>query len=541
MFHKQCLNEKSLMSKTTVFKAFIMLVLFHTSATWSAQTVGLLQYHPESASGYVLFSKQGTTYLIDQGGMQVHSWVTGNKSPHPGYLQENGDLVSFHKGVKRFNWEGELLWSYINQDAHHDIAVLPNGHVLMLVRTHKSRTEAIQAGRNPDLLVADLSPLSIIEVNPQGEVVWDWHVWDHLIQEFDPGKDNFGVVKAHPELIDINHVFRKKDNWLHTNSIAYHEQLDQIMISPRFFNEIWIIDHSTSRAESASHAGGQGGRGGDLLYRWGNPIAYQMGTAADQQLFGSHNSHWIEAGHPGAGDVLLFNNGGVIYGRDGNYSSIDQLTLPLNGFKYEHQLGSAYLPKTVNWSHTASPKEAFFAAHVSGVQRLKNGNTFYTDGVKGRMVELNQQGQEIWVYQNPVTKTGSLRQGVSPPKVQGINLFKAIKYSSNHAAFVNRSLQPVGAIERYEHVTQLRVKGPFPSAIAYPLKNEIDVGVGQLIPITANAGLQQTFLRWEVVKGQATISTQDQPHATVQIQQGPVTIQAVYADLGINEVRSSSQ
>ena len=74
---------------------------------------------------------------------------------------------------------------------------------------------------------------------------------------------------------------------MHTNSIDYNEEFDQILISVCNFNEIWVIDHSTTTAEAAGHTGGNSGKGGDLLYRWGNPAAYRAGTTSDQKLFKS--------------------------------------------------------------------------------------------------------------------------------------------------------------------------------------------------------------------------------------------------------------
>src|SRR5262249_52369420 len=109
-------------------------------------------------------------------------------------------------------------------------------------------------------------------------------------------------------------------DWTHANPVSYNAKLDQVMVSPRGFSEFWIIDHSTSKAEAAGHKGGRHGKGGDLLYRWGNPEAYRAGTAADRRLFSQHDPHWIPEGLQGAGHVLVFNNGG---GRpDGNYSSV---------------------------------------------------------------------------------------------------------------------------------------------------------------------------------------------------------------------------
>ena len=85
--------------------------------------------------------------------------------------------------------------------------------------------------------------------------------------------------------MDINYLGNQPTgvaDWMHANAVDYNEDLDQIMISAREFNEVWIIDHSTSTAEAASHSGGMYGKGGDLLYRWGNPEAYGRGDSTDR-------------------------------------------------------------------------------------------------------------------------------------------------------------------------------------------------------------------------------------------------------------------
>ena len=51
-------------------------------------------------------------------------------------------------------------------------------------------------------------PDSLVEIKPTGkttgELVWEWHLWDHLVQDFDKTKLNFGDVAQHPELVNIN-------------------------------------------------------------------------------------------------------------------------------------------------------------------------------------------------------------------------------------------------------------------------------------------------------------------------------------------------
>src|SRR6185436_1252973 len=194
---------------------------------------------------------------------------------------------------------------------HHDFIRLPNGNVILVVKERKTPAEAIAAGRMPSSVqTGDLQPDALIEIKPTGkttgEVVWEWHLWDHLIQDLDTQKANYGEVAAHPERMDLNFTVTAGGrgggaDWAHANAVAYNPDLDQLMLSLRSFSEVFIIDHTTTMREAAGSTGGKGGRGGDFLYRWGNPRAYRRGTADDQRSYGQHNVQWIAKGLPGAG------------------------------------------------------------------------------------------------------------------------------------------------------------------------------------------------------------------------------------------------
>src|SRR5262249_49350584 len=116
--------------------------------------------------------------------------------------------------VQEMTWDGEVVWDYPllsdKQLSHHDVCKLPNGNVLMVVWEKKNKDEATAAGRKKDLVSTFVLPDSVLEVKPTGkttgEVVWEWHLWDHLVQDHDPAKANYGDVAAHPELVDVNYV-----------------------------------------------------------------------------------------------------------------------------------------------------------------------------------------------------------------------------------------------------------------------------------------------------------------------------------------------
>jgi hypothetical protein len=176
--------------------------------------------------------------------------------------------------------------------------------------------------------------------------------------------------------------------------------LDQIALSPLCLSEVWIIDHSTTKAEAAGHSGGQSGRGGDLLYRWGNPQAYRAGIAADRQLYAQHNVQWIAPGLAGAGDLLIFNN---LAGtpEDLQYSTVLEIATPVNAQGTYDLTGPAYGPAAPVWMYQADPPTSFFGLNMSGAQRLPGGNTLISVGPLGKLFEVTAAGETVWEYQNP--------------------------------------------------------------------------------------------------------------------------------------------
>ena len=196
---------------------------------------------------------------------------------------------------------------------------------------------------------------------------------------------NFLLGRAHER------VGTGRTDWIHADSIDYHPGLDQIVISARNFSELWIVDHSTTTEEAAGHAGGDGGRGGDLLYRWGNPRAHRAGTAADQQLFWPHTVHWIGPGLPGAGNLLMFNNGLEYDGHRRGWSSVVEIAPPAEGRGYRP--GE---PAEPVWTYEADPPSVFYSKRLSGAQRLPNGNTLIASGFDGAIFEVTPDGDTVW-------------------------------------------------------------------------------------------------------------------------------------------------
>ena len=446
------------------------------------QTVGLFLKKNTAFNGYTLFAplRSGTTYLIDIDGRLVQSWSSDFTPGSSVYLLENGNLLrtatennqAFTAGgeggrIQEFSWDGTLVWNFIYSNdrhtQHHDIEKLPNGNVLVIAWELKTAVEAVASGRNPTLLIEnELWPDHVVEIEPtglnDGNIVWEWHFWDHLVQDFDSTKANYGVVADHPELFDINFVTNKgpnrdKADINHINAIDYNAELDQILISGHAASEIYIIDHSTSTEEAAGHTGGFYGKGGDLLYRWGNPAAYRAGNSENQKLYRQHDSYWINNNSPGSGNIMVFNNGRNR--PDGSYSSIDVINPPVDSSgNYLIIPGSSYGPTEPEWTYTAPTRIDFYSQNQSGAQRLPNGNTLICSGANGRFFEVTPDREIVWEYINPVTENGPLYQG--DPVALGINndkflnpVFRAYRYSADFPGLAGKDLTPGDPVELY--------------------------------------------------------------------------------------------
>ncbi|MCB9915244.1 MAG: aryl-sulfate sulfotransferase [Planctomycetes bacterium] len=379
-----------------------------------------------AAPGVTLLSpfSQTDTVLLDRAGAVVHSWPS-DASTYAAYLTPDGLLLrssviaTGHLSaaatgrIELVAWDGTPTWQHVywvpdQYCAHHDVEWLPNGNVLVIAWTWKTRQQAIDAGRDPAYLDANPSvpflPDHLVELQPQpgggATVVWAWHVWDHLVQDFDPTKPNYGVVADHPERLDVNFPPSVPFNdWNHLNTVDYDAELDQVLVTSRHWNEVWVIDHATTTAEAASSAGGAHGRGGDLLYRWGNPQAYGRGSAADQQLFGPHDAQWIPAGRPGAGHLLVFDNG--LNRPAGAYSTVDELAPPLTPLgDYALAPGAAWGPTSTTWEYAAPNPTDFYSPSVSGCERLADGHTLVYSGDQGWLFEVDAAGALVWQHVN---------------------------------------------------------------------------------------------------------------------------------------------
>jgi len=388
-------------------------------------------------AGYTLWSPNGgnSSYLLDMDNAVVHTWIHARPGGYSAYLLEDGSVLrpalsnnsSLNGGgaagiVERRAADGTLAWEYWYSSnlvrSHHDIEPLPNGNVLLIAWERKLAAEAVAAGLDHSI---EIWPDHIVEVEPTGattgNIVWTWRFWDHLIQDHDPTKANYGIVADHPELMDINvGNGMLGGDWTHINAVSYSPELDQIVISSHNLDEFYVIDHSTTTAEAAGHTGGNAGRGGDILYRWGNPANYR---ASGPHYFNVvHCSTWIPADCPGAGNILAFNN------REGTNSSIVAEIVPPHDGTYTYALtpGAAYGPAAPTWTYSAA---GFYSNHLGGCQRLPNGNTLIAESTSAYLFEVSSAGAVQWSFATSGEIARSLRYGVGYPGLGPLGIVAA--------------------------------------------------------------------------------------------------------------------
>ena len=432
---------------------------------------GLMHCNNETQAGYTIFSATAdeNIYMIDERGELRHQWV----STHPngsGYgldvgvngsilhvvndlPLEDGPLLMDAGGaathIEILDANSNLMWQ-ITEYAHyyrlhHDATFLPNGNVLAIAWEYIDETTARSMGRQESLLTSDgLWPDVVIEYAPTesggAEIVWMWRASDHLVQDQDQMLPTFGYPNEHPEKIDINAVgpnARADDaDWMHCNSIDYDEVHKHILLSCRHTEELYIINHNLTWEQS-------NGSSGDLLYRWGNPLNYGLGSSADHYTVVQHDAHFIPAGYPYAGSISYFSND--VSGP----SSIGIIT--------PKRMGNSFVLNSTTGMHEPGRPTVEFTLpsgwgprFQSGATLMPNGQFMVSHSLRGKLGQIGNDSQIDWEYNLPLNPGGQIAsrtQRTFPPVY-----FKAEWLEVGDLRLQNLALPRLGVIESYEDV-----------------------------------------------------------------------------------------
>lgn len=424
----------------------------------TGNTVGLLYSEPQNVSeGVLLYAPlhSKNVFLIDNCGSLINQWKFDTHSNYSGAtLLEDGSIIKLVLSekdgagirkdacIEKRNWDNTLLWKFCGDERfaalHSDFYVLPNGNVLSLLKDRHSIVEAINAGAQPQNIIGNSFNLeSVIEIKPTGistgDIVWEWHLWDHLIQDFDHTKNNYSNIIEEPRRLDINVI----ESNVHFNSIDYNEQLDQILLSNWTDHEIYIIDHSTSIVDAANSYGGKYGYGGDFLFRWGNDRNFNVGK---QALFGQHNPTWIPSNYGRFGGMIsIFNNEYGYYTDREPRSAVVILNIDPDGDGvYDFLEKNTFKPISYEYLWTGKIFDNWMLSRImSGVEVQPNGNLLICEATKGRFTEIDSEGNVVWIYKSPdegtendlTTSRGIIEQGVAANP----QIYKIKKYPIDYA------------------------------------------------------------------------------------------------------------
>jgi len=444
-------------------------------------------------NGYTLFRPFAGpfTYLIDMQGNVVNTWTQGLTNP---CLLENGNL--FGKG-RELDWNGNVVWEFgdrrDNYNYHHDQVRTFNPKLkayttMFISRKTLTHDECIAAGCDPSLSsnYEGSQMDGIVEVDMNGNIIWEWNFFDHVVQDVDPAKKNYvgkgKTIADYPGKLNLNWGAPVKRDWLHCNSMDYNKDLDQCVINS-VDGEFYVIDHGNTfipgdpKGSIALAAGPKG----DFLYRFGDPARYNQGekpyikkswrsiSTGHKQIGGSHDIQWIRPGLPGAGHFLLMNNKCFVYEEtmqsqilevnpflDANGNDTGNYINPPDAGYHDSNFDSRskktlrqQRSNQIAWMFESKSNQSFFTQVGSGAQRLPNGNTLICSGVWGHLFEVTTEGEVVWEYINPVTIDGVMKRlGDAPPQYNF--LFRAYRYGPDHPALKGKDLKPKAKVTDYE-------------------------------------------------------------------------------------------
>lgn len=490
---------------------------------------GLIHYDKaKSYGGYNLFTplrpgpapdfKHHATYLIDMEGNIVKSWPLpkyGYTIEKHAHFLDNGNLLrrignsTWEDGwderwpgtnpassptdpgrIQELDWDGNVVYEIAEKRRgythHHDFVKIWNRKlqaytILSVASKNITHEQAIARGADPKKRDDYTSfPDGVVEFDLRGNVIWEWNIFDHLVQDLDPQKANYGAVKDHPGRLDVNFGRGRSGNWIHMNSLDYNETLGQIVVNNSVDSEFYVIDHQGTfvPGDATASIAMAAGKAGDFVFRWGNPSVSDSGAGqsyseaggasdGDQQVFFSHDIQWIRPAAysggpslPGAGNFLIFDNGtrhltGVAYSA---LLEINPYSGPMEKGVYVPQEKAGYrnvraytgnrrTSNQVVWLYASKDPASFWSRHISGLTRLPNGNTLATAATWGQVIELTPDNEVVWEFKLPITTERGPVKVLHDGEVA--QTFVTYRYGTDHPALRGKDLTPKG------HITDL--------------------------------------------------------------------------------------
>ena len=401
---------------------------------------GTTIYNPEKAyNGYTLMPiKEVGAVLIDMNGKVVKVWkdLQGfpNKLLPGGYvmgslgIRDSAFSYQDQTDLSQIDWDGNVVWKFDHKEyiedegqtprwmarQHHDYQREGNpvGYYVpgMECKTDSGNTlilchETIHNKRISDKQLLDDV---IIEVDWDGNIVWEWHAQKHFAE--------YGFSEAAKNVMFRNpnqHFTQNGElgDYMHINSMSelgpnkWYDAGDE-RFNPK--NIIWDAREANIMAIISKETG-------KVVWQIGPDFTVSQELRAIGQIIGQHHCHMIPKGLPGEGNILLFDNGGWA-----GYGFPDRTSK--DGTKVDKRDHSRVLeinPVTLElvWSYVGSDEKTgmmplvqntgFYSQLISAAQRLPNGNTLITEGCFCRLFEVTPEKEIVWEYRAPFEDLGA--------------------------------------------------------------------------------------------------------------------------------------
>jgi outer membrane protein assembly factor BamB len=358
--------------------------------------------------GLTLFNvmAEKKVYLIDMQGAVVNTWAhpEGGRFGPLAKPLPNGKIMALfgtHKdrGVGIFNWDGELIREFFKQDwnLNHDFQfgstyfgpdMLPHKNMLVLAKTLASF---------PTIASYPIYDEIVSEIAADGTILRSWSTSEHFDQLRIPEKGKQQIYQGTARYGDRSDIY-------HTNSVNLlpgnrHGKTDarfakgNYLISQRHTNKVFIVDHEN----------------GDIVWWLDDCLLGNNGTV------GQHHVSMIPNWLPGAGNILIYDNGGQAgYPEDNRFFSrvieLDPVTCDV---VWEY-----------NASNAGMRQAAFFSRTRGSAQRLPNGNTLITEPVWLRIFEVTSELEIVWEYVHPQSDDVMAKPGAA-------HIYRAYRVSEN--------------------------------------------------------------------------------------------------------------
>jgi len=310
----------------------------------------------QTYNGFTLFTPLGgrEAYLIDMEGRVMHQWNTGFAPAVRAELLPNGNLLAaghLENGplaqlegaggvLLEMDWKGDTVWEYRDPYMHHDFCRLPNGNTVVIkwVEVPADIAYAVRGGLVGTEINGRMYTDCFQEVNPAGEVVWEWRAFEHLNPK-------------HHEICPLC----PRDEWSQASCIDVRAD-GTLLTSFKKLNRVCMIDRAS----------------GKINWEWG-----------PHEISHANSAVWLENGN-----VLLFDNG---FHADGVHFPFSRVVEIKPSSK-----------KTVwAYRDEANENTAFYSGFMSSCQRLPTGNTLIVESNSGRIFEVTRKGEIVWEYMSP--------------------------------------------------------------------------------------------------------------------------------------------